>query len=109
MKKAVPLIRIALGLFVAGLVGACDDTLVNPRVPPPGSSPAFSDGWVDGCLSGFDDAGREGYEHSSVKNEARFTTDPEYRGGFQKAYAACFEEEKLHPRLLSGHEHATPN
>jgi len=94
--------RLAFGTLLSaciGLFSACDATLVNPEVPPPGSSPAFSDGWVDGCLSGFADAGREGYEHSAYKNETRFTTDPEYSSGFQKAYAACFEEQQREPRM----------
>jgi hypothetical protein len=91
------------GLVAAALVGACDATLVNPRVPPRGSSPAFEDGYIDGCLTGFSDAGRDGYELSRRKDEARFVADPEYRGGFQQAYIACFEEEKRHPRILGDH------
>ena len=97
--------RIAFipSLVLAVTVGACDATLVNPRVPPPGSSPAFEDGYIDGCLTGFSDAGRDGYELSGQKDARRFVDDAEYRGGFQQGYGACFEEEKRHPRILGEH------
>ena len=97
--------RIAFipSLALAVTVGACEAALVKPLVPPPGSSPAFEDGYIDGCLTGFSDAGRDGYELSGQKDARRFVDDAEYRGGFQQGYGACFEEEKRHPRILGEH------
>lgn len=90
---------VVLG-FIAGALAGCDGTLTNPQVPPPGSSRAFKDGYVDGCTSGFSDAGRDGYQTEGRKDVKRFAADAQYREGFKSGYAACFEEEKRHPKML---------
>ena len=89
-----------LGIIsIGGLLVACAGDLVNPQVPPPGT-PAFRDGYVDGCPSGFRDAGRDGYEQDYRKDITRYGRDPEYKQGWDQGYAACFEEEKRHPKVL---------
>jgi hypothetical protein len=93
-----------LWLAAAGavtLLAACTGNLVNPQVPPPGSSPGFQDGYVDGCLSGFTDAGRDGYQLRARKDVKRYRQDPEYKNGFDKGYHACFEEEKRTPKMMA--------
>ena len=87
---------VASVLFLAACTG---ETLVNPQVPPPGSSPAFSDGYVAGCLSGFQDANRTGYESSYTKDESRYGTDAEYKAGWDQGHDACYLEELRHPRV----------
>jgi len=85
--------------FVLFLAACTGETLVNPRVPPPGSSAAFSDGYVEGCLSGFRDANRTGYEHSYTKDETRYAIDADYKAGWDQGHAACYLEELRHPRV----------
>ena len=80
---------------------ACTSGLVNPQVPPPGT-PAFQEGYLHGCTSGFSDAGRDGYQTSYVKNEKRYVSEDDYRNGWDKGHAACYEEERRHPRMLPG-------
>jgi hypothetical protein len=86
-------------LVLAALVGACQANMVNPQVTPPGSSIAFADGYTPGCLSGFKDANRDGYENSYSKDVERYKTDGEYRAGWDKGHDACYLEEKLRPRI----------
>lgn len=83
---------------VAGILAACGGGSVNPQVPPPGS-PAFSDGYVDGCPSGFRDANRAGYQLAYRKAVTRYAEEPDYKSGWDQGYAACFAEEKRHPRI----------
>ena len=85
----------------AGILAACEGGLVNPQIPPPGSR-AFSDGYVDGCPSGFDDAGRDGYDQDYRKDTARYAHEPDYKQGWDQGYAACFAEEKRHPKEIGG-------
>jgi len=71
----------------------------NPRIPPPDSSIAYVDGYTPGCVSGFTDAGRVGYETSYYKDAVRYRTDSDYKAGWDKGHDACYLEEKLHPRV----------
>jgi hypothetical protein len=88
-------------LGVVGLVCACTPGMVNPEVPPPGS-PTFQDGYLNGCASGFSDAGRPGYQTSYVKDEKRYASDADYRKGWDDGYHACFEEQTRTPKTLPG-------
>lgn len=80
-------------------LGACTTGLVNPQIPPPGS-PAFEEGYLDGCNSGFRDAGRDGYEQNYRKDVTRYGREPDYKQGWDQGHAACFVEEKRHPKVL---------
>jgi hypothetical protein len=85
---------------VAFALAACTGSdLVNPQVTPPGSSIAFADGYSPGCLSGFTDANRTGYENTYSKDAGRYATDGEYRAGWDKGHDACYLEEQLRPRI----------
>lgn len=88
-------------VMAAVLLTACESGLVNPQVPPPGS-PAFSDGYVDGCPSGFRDANRDGYELAYRKADTRYAREPDYKSGWDKGYAACFAEQERRPKLIGG-------
>jgi len=94
------LASVVPALVLAALVGACDTTLVNPQITPPGHSVAFGDGYPMGCLSGFKDANRVGYENSYSKDVVRYGTDVEYRAGWDQGHDACYLEEQLHPRVI---------
>ncbi len=89
-------------LSLAGILGACSRNLVNPQIPPPGS-PAFEEGYLDGCASGFASADREGYSASFRKDETRYGSEADYRRGWDAGLAACYEEQLRHPRMGGGH------
>ncbi len=91
--------RLALSLALGALAGCQGGGLANPAVPPPGSTPAFSDGYVDGCYTGYADAGREGYQPSYRRDAARMQSDADYRQGFERGHAACYEDERRHPKM----------
>lgn len=88
---------LLLGLVV--LLGACTANLVNPEIPPPGSA-GFRQGYLDGCRSGFADAGRDGYETNYRRDDARFAADADYRDGWLKGHHACYEEQLREPKTL---------
>jgi hypothetical protein len=80
-------------------LGACDTTLVNPQVPPPGSE-SYRDGYLNGCSSGFADAGRDGYQTDYYKDESRYANEPDYRKGWNEGHVACYEEDIRHPKRV---------
>lgn len=88
------------GIVLLGLIGC--EVMVNPLVPPPGGTPAFNDGYVDGCWTGLADAGREGYYLTLRKDARRYASDADYKSGFDQAYPLCYEEERRHPKIVGG-------
>jgi len=93
-------------LVTIAWLATCGDALVNPQMPPPGGSPAFDDGYVDGCFTGFQDAGRDGYQQAGRKDQARYLSMADYRAGYDQGYHACFEEEKRNPKMIGGGGHS---
>lgn len=92
--------RMSAAVALIFTLAACTGgNFVNPLVTPPGSSVAFADGYSPGCLSGFKDAYRTGYENAYDKDVERYATDSEYRAGWDRGHDACYLEEKLHPRV----------
>ncbi len=57
-------------------------------------------GNVEGCASGYYDAGNEVFEFSYAKNEGLYATDPEYRKGWDEGYKECYEQEMRTPRMM---------
>jgi hypothetical protein len=120
MERPVRTRRSAANLRSAGLAAACLVSLslaacaqgpgwVNPWVPPPGQPEAFDDGWVDGCVNGYNDAGRDGYQLIAHKDMQRYLKDAEYKRGFDPGYAGCFDDEKRHPKIRpEGGTHSSP-
>ncbi len=99
--------RAVILVGLAGSVLGCTSGMVNPQIPPPGSV-AFQDGYLAGCPSGFTDAGRDGYQQAYRKDDVRYAGDADYRQGWDQGHAACYEEEKRHPKIIGGngrHEH----
>jgi hypothetical protein len=99
-----------MGKFLAGLIAMAvvalpllvfGGDLTSPQQPPPGSSRAFRDGYTDGCLTGFQDARRDGYQQSGRKDAERYLRDPDYKAGYDAAYKACYEEERRNPKMLN--------
>jgi len=78
---------------------SCAAPLVNPTVPPADAGPEFKEGYLDGCASGFADAGREGMQQDWRRDERRFAADAEYQRGWQSGHGACYEEERRHPKM----------
>lgn len=104
-KRAIERQFRAVLVTIAWLATSAD-ALVNPQVPPPGGSPAFDEGYVDGCLTGFQDAGRDGYQQAGRKDQARYLSAADYRAGYDQGYQACFEEERRNPKLIGGGGHS---
>jgi len=96
---------LTIPLAALAFVATSGETLVNPQVPPPGHSPAFKDGYVDGCLTGFQDAGRDGYQSAGRKDEKRYLGDKDYAAGFAQGDHACYEEELRTPKIIMGGRH----
>lgn len=89
-------------VLFALLTAGCTAGLVNPQVPPPGSA-AFQLGYLRGCAAGFADAGRDGYHSLYVadgRDSTRYASDADYRGGWDRGHAACFEEEHRAPAMI---------
>lgn len=75
---------------------------VNREVPPPGPV-GMQEGYRDGCIAGFVDAGRDGYQGYYAPEPPflpRYAVDAEYRGGWENGRAACFAEQHIAPRSL---------
>ena len=90
----------ALFLGLVSLLGACAGQPVkNVEVPPPGSA-AFQQGYLDGCVSGYRDGGRDGYEADYRKDEARFAAEADYRDGWLNGHNACYEQQLRRPKTL---------
>ena len=102
-----PRLRLTAVFIVAlaGSVVGCMPDGVNPKIPPSGT-PAFRDGYLAGCPSGFTDAGRDGYQQDLRKDAARYAGEADYRQGWDQGHEACYEEEKRHPKHIpaDGHE-----
>lgn len=94
-----------LMVLVAVLAAGC--TIVappDPERPPPGP-PALQEGYISGCLAGYVDSQRDGYQGYYAEDplySQRYQTDAEYRGGWNLGHAACIEEQRRAPRLLGG-------
>ena len=97
LKRVGMVLGVALAAWLSpALAGA----LVNPQLPPPGRSDAFNLGYVDGCRTGFQDAGRDGYQLAGHRDERLYATVPDYKAGYDQAYAACYEEQQRNPRMM---------
>ena len=96
----VPLSRIALAAAgVSVLLAGCGPGLTNAAVSPPGSE-MYQLGYVNGCPSGYVDAGRVGYESGSyVKDPKLYPSNPEYRQGWDQGHMACYEDERRYPKM----------
>ncbi len=79
-------------LAAAGALSAC-----APAGPP--ESAAYRLGWTQGCDSGYEDAGRQGYIILFGRDAARYETDGEYRKGWDQAHAECYDEEQRAPYM----------
>jgi hypothetical protein len=97
-------ISLCLGGFLAlAALAACQGGPgAAPWSPPAGQSQAFNDGYVQGCLTGYMDAERDGTVIEQLRDEKRYATDADYRAGFEQAHTACYEEEKRRPRVIGG-------
>ncbi len=99
--------RIVLLAAAAALLVACSGESIlggppgpDPQVPPSGSA-AFQEGYLDGCPTGFGEAGREGYEYVARLDAKRYSLDPEYKHGFDQGRSACYEYERSHPTMTN--------
>ncbi len=93
--------RAVILVGLAGAAAACTPGLINPQIPPAGSS-ELQEGYLAGCPSGFTDAGRDGYQQAYRKDAARYAGDADYRQGWDQGHGACYEEEKRHPKIIGG-------
>ena len=89
----------AAAVMLAALCGGCTSNLVNPAVPPPGSD-ALQEGYVNGCASGYSDAGREGWGTRYWRDGARYASSPDYRSGWDQGHKACYDDEIRTPHMM---------
>ncbi|HUC62872.1 MAG TPA: hypothetical protein VMF53_13045 [Alphaproteobacteria bacterium] len=86
--------RMALVLALALLVASCGDDddkkKVDVRVPPAGSA-AFQQGYKAGCATGVADADHSGQRLGNT--DPRYTTDLDYKKGWDQGYFACYDDE----------------
>lgn len=61
--------------------------------------PPYDQGFRDGCLTGYSDAGRPGYGGTFVKDERRFATDADYRRGWAEGDKSCYDDEMRSPHM----------
>lgn len=98
MRPAWPDPKAVGAAGIALLLVACASNLANPEIPPPGS-PAYKEGYLDGCASGFAVAPRVGAEADYRQDEAQYASDGEYRRGWETGLNACYAEEKRRPKM----------
>jgi hypothetical protein len=84
-------------MVLATGVVACGTTYVPEWPPPAGSSPAFQEGYADGCFSGSQEATLDPYPFVR-KDAERFRNDAEYREGWQRGHRICYQRnlDRLH-------------
>lgn len=93
---------VAAGLFLGlvGLLTACTgQPVTNAEIPPPGSD-TFQQGYLDGCVSGYHDGGRDGYEADYRKDGTRFAAEADYRDGWLKGHDACYKQQLRRPKII---------
>jgi hypothetical protein len=88
-------------LLVVPLLFGCS-AIPNPAVPPPDVTAELQRGYDDGCLSGYDFAGRDGFQTAFRRDAARYAAGGDYHEAWDRAYQACFEDQRRAPRILPG-------
>jgi len=77
--------KIALAVMAGVMLAACS-TPPNPLMPP-GQTPAFADGFKDGCQSGR--ASQDPVAGFYAKNADRFASDKQYAEGWKSGFSKC--------------------
>ncbi len=95
-SKTTALLSVTLGLLAACTV------VPNPAVPPAGLSAAYRSAYMEGCDSGFMDAGRDGFQSDYHRDDSRFVSDAQYHKGWQDGHDACFAAERRTPAGMPG-------
>ena len=98
-RAARPAAWMGAMLFVAG----CTANIVNPRIPPDGGTSDFNTAYVQGCDSGFHDAGWDGWEALYYKDAVTYARSDDYRKGWDLGHNGCYEYGMAHPRPESDH------
>jgi hypothetical protein len=96
MTRMVALLIVALDPLAGCAAGP------NPVVPAATLSGAYRSAYMEGCDSGFMDAGRDGFQTDYHRDDARFQSDPVYRKGWQDGHDACFAAERRTPAGMPG-------
>jgi hypothetical protein len=87
MKPISLLTAAALSLFVLHLAGCTGQS----RMTSQGQTPAYADGFADGCQSGRVSGGSI---HDSYKrNAGRFESDRQYAEGWSAGHRKCEDEQ----------------
>lgn len=91
----------AIALLVLALTGCSGP---NPEIPPPGSSPSFSSGYISGCKKGEYDANPSAYDKLGGYgvDRDRYQTDIDYRNGWLKGRLTCYNAAHAVPRVSPG-------
>lgn len=87
----------AAGGLTLFLVACGQPAVVNPQVPPEGSSD-FKAGYRDGCDSGFADAAWYNYKGRFTKDDDQYSSNEDYHKGWDDGHTACYKFGIRYPR-----------
>ena len=86
------LLRLGLAAMLIGSATAC-------ATSTPSGSESFQVGYTDGCVTGFGDAGKPGFESVYRRDDKRFAADPEYQRGWNEGEKSCYAAEMNFPTM----------
>jgi hypothetical protein len=91
-------LRIGLAVWLIGSAAAC-------ATGEPTGSNSYQVGYTDGCITGFSDAGKPGFESVYRRDGERFAADPEYQRGWTEGEKSCYAAEMNFPTMSGFADH----
>jgi len=85
--------RLALTLLAGLLPAACATGW------PPGDTPEQQAGWWNGCVAGWEEAGRDNIDQVPQRH-SDYATNRAYRDSWHDGFEHCFDEEIRTPRMI---------
>ncbi|MFO0998531.1 MAG: hypothetical protein U1F33_17820 [Alphaproteobacteria bacterium] len=86
------LLRLGLAVVLAGPAAAC-------ATGAPTAADSYNAGYTDGCVTGFSDAGKPGFESVYRRDDKRFIADAEYQRGWTEGEKSCYTAEMNFPTM----------
>lgn len=86
------LLQFGLSIVLIGSMAAC-------ATSAPNGPEAYQVGYADGCVTGFGDAGKPGFESVYRRDDKRFLADAAYRRGWTEGETSCYMAEMNFPTM----------
>ena len=86
------LLRLGMVLVLVGSATAC-------ATSAPTGTDSYRVGYTDGCVTGFSDAGKPGFESVYRRDDKRFTSDTDYERGWNEGEKSCYTAEMNFPTM----------